>query len=274
MALKKQIDLYIGSNNEIPKISYRLLDIIKIFRKESKPFIFLDWDDTLFFTTFISTEKYGKKLENIRINMKGITMNEYMLMNPPLNFAENYYNEKIIEFDLSVSEMLRDIKKLGIVFIVTNATDGWIRDTSTFYMPKTFKELEDIEQWSAQSTYKNIYTTKYNGFQIKWKYEMFKYLLLQNKLNHNKHVISIGDSDQELKAMQQLKLELPNYSFNLVKLKNEPSIVDLKQEIDILKKEIPLLTTKKNSDVMMIEKFKNTIEGGINNKIVWFQHCY
>ena len=50
--------------------------------------------------------------------------------------------------------MLGKAKEYGHVYIVTNATDGWVERTARCYLPKVYEAIqEDVKIISARSKY-------------------------------------------------------------------------------------------------------------------------
>jgi len=240
--------------------------------------IIYDWDDTILFTYFIFNTNYGKILELVRGQNQFNNIKEFFNQQHPSKEQETY-NKYIMEIDKSATYLLKRSKEIGKVLIVTNAMKGWVEESAKFYLPNVSSELSGIEILSARTTFQPIYpefTTQ--NFKL-WKYNMFQYVIANNK---NNDFYSIGDSDAEFSAMMDIKQENPTINISIIKFKFEPTVQYLKSEIEKCSK---IIKNLKNNSVIHIEKeLKKAIEGfGQSggsyllqnfNKIIWFNHCY
>jgi len=149
-----------------------------------KTLIILDWDDTLFPTTWVT---------NSNIDIKNIEKTPYLY---------NYF--KILDRDLQ--ELFKILINLGDVIIVTNAQLNWINISSNI-LPLTNKFLrlnkknnKPIEVISARS-----FASQESSNPNDWKRITFDYLLYnayQNKKYNN--ITSIGDAEYEYTALVNL----------------------------------------------------------------------
>lgn len=169
----------------------------------------LDWDDTLFPTSWV-----------IKNNIDLID-----------NDIRDGYIEHFKVLDRHLSSFLKNILTIGNVVIVTNALKDWVK-VSSIVMPKTNNILKSIEIVSARSLFgdktKNPMDWKKNTFQL----IIDKFYSAKNLMN----VISIGDAEYEHQAL----VSLTRTNFNKIKylksfrLLKEPSFEQLVEEIDLL----------------------------------------
>ena len=149
----------------------------------NRTLIILDWDDTLFPTTWVTSND---------INIKNI--------NNIQNSISSYFKQVDIELD----RLLRLLLKCGHVAIITNAMLNWINISSNI-LPKTSKILAngdgkfDIEIISARGSYQNI-----SKDAMDWKKLAFEEILKNNKFRKVNNIISIGDAEYEYKALINL----------------------------------------------------------------------
>lgn len=177
---------------------------------EYKTLILLDWDDTLFPTSWI------------------------MRNNIDLTDEESVH--KYIKFfsklDILLYNLLSNLKKYGSVVIVTNAMLKWIKITSNV-LPNTQKLfMNSIKILSARDIYQDQYP---NNMQM-WKKIVFKNLVKKYYTDSClQNIISIGDAEYEFNALVDLYdvnsvinkkilktirlLKDPNYDFLLDQLK-------------------------------------------------------
>jgi hypothetical protein len=169
----------------------------------------LDWDDTLFPTSWV-------------------TKNSIDIVN---NETRDGYIEHFKILDRHLSSFLKNILSLGNVVIVTNAMKDWVK-ISSIVIPKTYNILKKIEIVSARS----LFSDKTNN-PMDWKKNTFQ--LIINNFYENKNimnVISIGDAEYEhqaLVSLTQLHFDKIKYlkSFRLIR---EPNYDQLVEQIDLL----------------------------------------
>lgn len=199
--------------------------------KEYKTLIILDWDDTLFPTTWFVKN-------NINLN----------------NNKQNQYIVFFSRLDSLLSQLLSKLIKYGQVVIVTNATSKWIFLSSNL-LPNTQKLIkEKILIVSARE----FYQEKYPDQMILWKKLIFKQLVSNYFLDHLlQNIISIGDADYEFYALIDLYNEhsfIKNRLLKTVRFLKEPSFEDLIDELDVLNASLhKLLVSNKHMDL----KFKD-----------------
>lgn len=169
----------------------------------------LDWDDTLFPTSWV-------------------IKNNIDLIN---NDIRDGYIDHFNVLDRNLSSFLKNILTTGNVIIVTNALKDWVK-VSSIVMPKTNNILKKIEIVSARSLYsdktKNPMDWKKNTFQL----IINNFYTKKNLMN----VISIGDAEYEhqaLVSLTQTNLNKIKYlkSFRLLK---EPTYDQIVEQIDLL----------------------------------------
>ncbi len=149
----------------------------------NRTLIILDWDDTLFPTTWVTTND---------INIKKINNSNKSIL--------SYFQQ----VDIELERLLKLLLKCGHVAIITNAVLNWITISSKI-LPKTSQILEngddsyDIEVISARNLYE-----KQTKEPMDWKKLAFKKILKNNKFKKINNIISIGDAEFEYKALINL----------------------------------------------------------------------
>jgi hypothetical protein len=149
----------------------------------NKTLIILDWDDTLFPTTWVTTND---------INIRNI------------NNTQNSISSYFKQVDIELENLLRLLLKCGHVAIVTNAMLNWINISSNI-LPKTSKILAngdgmfDIEVISARGSYQSV-----SKDPMDWKKLAFEEIIKNNKFRKVNNIISIGDAEYEYKALINL----------------------------------------------------------------------
>jgi hypothetical protein len=159
------------------------------FNIESKIYLtnifLIDWDDTLFPSTWINKNKINLQDNN--------SITEYKL----------YF----LDLDKAISNFLQIFSNVGDIYIVTNASLNWIR-TCLNVLQLTSKSiiLNKIRIISARDLYSNI-----TNSIIEWKIRTFKNIIIENLNKINKirqntylNIFSLGDAKYEYIALLNL----------------------------------------------------------------------
>ena len=180
----------------------------------NKTLIILDWDDTLFPTTWANGNNINMSDKDTRINNQII-------------FAE---------LDNILYDFLSKCTKLGSVVIITNASYNWII-ASMSILPNTKRLVANaIKIISARDMY------QHNKTMSKWKQMAFEheaFNFFEGKLDvHN--IVSIGDADYEYNALIQFydwkKIKTKKRLLKTIKFLSIPSYYSLMDQILVLTK--------------------------------------
>jgi len=169
--------------------------------------IILDWDDTLFPTTWF--------IHN------NIDLNE--------SYMKNLYISYFIELDDILYKLLKKLVTLGDVTIITNALIDWINTSSTV-LPKTKKIMEKINIVSARGNFQGKFPN-----MMDWKKEAFNVAKSHKYIN----VISVGDAHYEYNALISLYNNDNKTLLKSVKFMNEPEHQVLIDQLNVLYDVIP-----------------------------------
>ena len=163
----------------------------------NKTLIILDWDDTLFPTTWVTTNDINVK----NLQDTSPTTVKYFAM-----------------VDKELDHLLRILLRCGHVAIVTNAMLNWINISSNL-LPRTSQLLRntennlDIEIISARGSYQHL-----SSNPMDWKKLAFEEIIKDMKFKKCNNIISIGDAEYEYKALINLHSNSPNgKSYRLLK---------------------------------------------------------
>lgn len=149
-----------------------------------KRLIILDWDDTLFPTSWVLKNK--------------LDLNDKQIQNKYIVFFSR--------LDNLLYKLFMNFMKYGDIFIVTNAMVKWV-SISCSILPNTKRLItNNIGIISARDTFQDKYPDKIDM----WKKLIFKELTFDYFKNKKKthriihHVISIGDAPYEFEALVDL----------------------------------------------------------------------
>eukprot|EP00188_Purpureofilum_apyrenoidigerum_P004760 Plantae.Rhodophyta-Purpureofilum_apyrenoidigerum.ctg56156.p2 GENE.Plantae.Rhodophyta-Purpureofilum_apyrenoidigerum.ctg56156~~Plantae.Rhodophyta-Purpureofilum_apyrenoidigerum.ctg56156.p2 ORF type:complete len:244 (-),score=62.85 Plantae.Rhodophyta-Purpureofilum_apyrenoidigerum.ctg56156:1297-1968(-) len=184
---------------------------------------FLDWDDTLMFTSQV--------MRNARPPQGAIAEEE---MGPEEKGLEEKLEEKLQTLDGVVSRSLRKFASQCMVVIVTNAEEVWVKESCETYFPKV-KRMIDLCSISIVSA-SDAYFSKLPNEPAEWKALTFQKILyekLESKENHI-NVVVVGDDIVDMRAAERLMELVPNAIVKSVKFLENPSVDELLRQISLL----------------------------------------
>jgi hypothetical protein len=195
---------------------------------KSRTLIILDWDDTLFPTTWITTNE---------INLKN-------------NIETEKYRGYFNQIDQDLYNLLKKLTMCGTVIIVTNALLSWIK-LSTTILPKTSSILESIKVISARGDYQSK-----SQNPMDWKKLAFESIIqtITKKINN---IISVGDAEYEYNALISLFDNNPKTykllkSVKFIKYPTKEVLID---QIRVLERaSIKIATSKTHLDIKFNQK--------------------
>jgi hypothetical protein len=208
--------------NKLSKINLHLQNVYNIKDIEltkKNTLLLLDWDDTLFPTSWV--------------------------MKNNINLINCQEREQLVDhfqtFDRTLYSFLSNMKTYGKVIIVTNAMTDWVK-ISSIVIPKTYNILKNMEIISARGLYSKI-----SQEPMLWKKLTFQ-SIINKEFKHKRimNIISIGDAEYEHEALVSLSKSYFNQikylkSFRLVKEPNYDFIID---QLNVLSECIPHLWNK------------------------------
>ena len=201
-------------------------------KKNSQTLIILDWDDTLFPTTW--TLK------------KGINLNT--------NTDLNKYIVFFAELDSILYKLLNNFMKYGDVVVVTNAMVKWVNVSSNI-IPNTSKL---IKQKIRIISGRDLYQKKLPGKMFEWKRRIFQQLVIEHFLNRYpiENIISVGDAEYEFEALINLyqNFKQKKRLLKSIKFMSAPSYESLIDQLEVLNNCVHKVCT---NDKHMDLKFKN-----------------
>ena len=178
----------------------------------NRTLIILDWDDTLFPTTWIHKHKIDI-----------------------INNTSFLYEKFFKNLDILLHKLFKLLLECGNVIIITNALLNWI-DISASLLPNLNKLIKEsnIPIKSARGEYSHI--TKDPEM---WKKMAFREEIKHISINtHINNIISIGDAEYEYFALINLyDSNINNFKLlKSIKFIRYPDIVQIYKQIDLLYK--------------------------------------
>lgn len=178
----------------------------------SDSLVILDWDNTLFPTTWISE--------------KSANLND--------DAHRKIYTVQLKTLDIVLCELLKKIRENAKIIIVTNAMPIWIKISSSV-LPKTHEILKNIRIVSARKEYQD----KSNDIWDWKKLAFIRESHLELSDCSFKNILSIGDAHYEYKALTELFHIHPDPKvLKTIKLMDEPDLNHLIDQLKVLNKGI------------------------------------
>lgn len=121
---------------------------------------------------------------------------------------------------------------IGHVAIVTNAEQGWVEYSCAQFMPSLQETLAEVSVISARSMYEAACTSS-----SQWKCRAFRDMVddfYGKSSMQQQNVVSLGDSDNELRALLSVSNGVSNCCGKSVKFVETPSIEQLVEQHDLL----------------------------------------
>jgi len=190
---------------------------------KNNTYIILDWDDTLFPTTWITKNKLNFENNNI------------------MRYADNFK-----DLDDMLHKLLYRLNSYGKIIIITNALPMWI-DMSSKVLHKTRELLKNIDIVSAKKLYRDKFQNAVDWKKMAFKNELGKYSTDRNITN----IISVGDAIYEYIALVKLyDPSVNNKYLKSIKMMDKPTYKSLLEQLYILYMSAPsICTTNRHLDM-------------------------
>ena len=202
--------------------------------KSSQTVTIFDWDDTLLCTSHLEMvqRQYGAIPAQVR--------------------------EQLASLERIVQTLLRQASKMGKVFIITNASEGWVQHSSSLCMPGLAEDLPNVEIISARGAFEAAFP----GDSHAWKMHAFLQVCdhaqrtpcgsstdhsfwprvqVQNKLQLEAvtNLVSVGDSHIEMDAVHLLGRSFAHALVKTVKLWERPTPYELQKQLEVVADKLP-----------------------------------
>lgn len=144
-----------------------------------------------------------------------------------------------------------------MVYIITNAAEGWVEFSSQKYLPKVFKMLSKLKVVSARSKYEMFYP----GKSSEWKIHAFLDTMAEMEKGAVTNLVAIGDSNIEMEASKHLAKKFPRALLKTVKLREVPSPEELIKQLMLINQRMSnICTSVKNLTIRLEKREEDTNE--------------
>lgn len=188
--------------------------IVPAINTNKETIIMIDWDDTLFPTTWITRNN----------------INVYQLSN-----MKPEYRIFFMKLDIAIYKFINQLMRYGKVFIITNATSEWINVTKKL-LPNTASIFNWVKVISARELYSNQHPTNVDAWKQLCFQKVARKYMSKQKINN---FISIGDALYEYEALIKLhKLGKHKKYLKTIKLLGESDYKHIIDQIIVLNENI------------------------------------
>jgi hypothetical protein len=203
---------------------------------------FIDYDDTLLFTSYISNRMEKEKVEEV---------SDLIISHEEKTVFNEVDNRVCMLCNLFISK--------GHLYILTNAGYSWVKETSQLYLPNFYNMIYRDNKIRVVSA--TMLFEKYNGKDkmktstgADWKYFAMSYIIGQER--YVMRILSIGDSTYERDAAQRIHNDKLMGNLRIgkiqhIKLKEYPSIDDILCELNCLYYNYTFLTSLSDTQVVL-----------------------
>mmetsp|Transcript_22628 Transcript_22628/g.52842 ORF Transcript_22628/g.52842 Transcript_22628/m.52842 type:complete len:307 (-) Transcript_22628:89-1009(-) len=170
--------------------------------------IIFDWDDTLLCTSWLNNRMDQRKEDEL----------------PPV------VERHLRDIEKAARKLLELAMRLGHTFIITNAATGWVEYSSAKWVPELLPVLQKVRVISARTKYE----PQFPGEVSKWKIEAF--LEVQRQLDSQiiTNLISLGDSNFEMDAVQVMGQQFSQALIKTIKFRENPYPEELLKQLELV----------------------------------------
>jgi len=129
------------------------------------------------------------------------------------------------QLEVLLEESLTTSMSLGETYVVTNADDLWVFESTRRFAPRVLSLLSQLPIMSARRKYESSYP----GDVFAWKREAFKEILTSRNFSSGLNLVVLGDSPAEIEAAQTSTYGLGIHPLlvKTVKFRETPSCEEL-----------------------------------------------
>ena len=202
--------------------------------------IFLDWDDTLVPTTFLSLcdEKLREELKK---------------------------EKQLEKIECAVIVILTNLSKIGKICIVTNSEAGWIIHLCQVYFPNLLIFFANNCDHISMISAKSVYEEKWPNESVKWKVAAMTNFLQMTFgdafANEALNILALGDNILDRAAIMEVAKNLKNCYTKNIKMIERPSLTILATALNYLLPLLPeILLKSENVDDKLNIQFIAAVE--------------
>ena len=211
----------------------------KILLKNNEPqkrdynsIIIFDWDDTLLCSTYLMKHSFFENENNSQTKISDL------------------HKEKIAKLEFQVLRVLTLAISHGDVYIITNASQGWVEYSANKFFPSVSNLLSKITVISARA----LYGEQFPEDSRMWKIATFaKVAELYNK-NVVTNLFCIGDSFIEIEAAQKMASLFKEIFLKTVKFRELPKPEQIIKQLSLVSEQFKTIHSAVRNVAITVEK--------------------
>lgn len=210
----------------------------------SKSLIIFDFDDTLFCTQYFDT--FTLSYQDIFSGKTSLEEINQCLV------------RELKELEATIIALFMNLQQNCDIIIISNANMKWINNCLTYFLEelKEYINENNIKIYSAKNMFSKIVKNK-----MEWKIKCFKKVINDLYKNHLKNsylnVISVGDNNEEKKAVFNLEKTNCKIKAKFIKMISYPSAATIILQLKYLNNNLNNIFYDDNLIFKMSLEFKN-----------------
>lgn len=190
--------------------------------------VILDWDDTLFCSSYLFPQ--GCFEDEIKISD-----NDQQLL---------------IKLEFEVLKLFNcALKVKSDVFIITNSSKGWVEYSTKKYLPSLEQYLNKFIIIYSRDEYENVFP----GDSRRWKIESFL-SIRERYFDVSSNIINIGDSFIDIEAGGVLAKKFKESYLKSIKFREVPTILEMIKQISLITNQFDLIFKTVKNLTIKVEK--------------------
>lgn len=194
--------------------------------------ILFDWDDTLLCSSYLMKHSFFENEQNVQ------------------NKISDSHKEKIAKLEFQVLRVLTIALTYGDVYIITNASQGWVEYSANKFFPSITKLLSQITIISART----LYGEQYPEDSRMWKISTFSKVAEIYDKNIVTNIICMGDSYLEMEAAQKMSSLFKEVFLKTVKFREDPKPEQIIKQLSLVSEQFKAINSAVRNISIMVEK--------------------
>ena len=159
---------------------------------------------------------------------------------------------QIANLDEKVSSILEKSIALGEVYIITNASCGWVEFASSRFYKKSVDLILKTKIISARNKNERLNV----GLPKLWKPDTFIDTFVDLNYFGILNLISVGDSVIEMESAKNLSSKMRNCVLKTIKMQESPSLKDLIKQLELIDNRLEKIYSTPKNLTIRVEKKK------------------
>ena len=204
----------------------------KAQKRSYNSIILFDWDDTLLCSTYLMKHSFFEDEKNKQ------------------NKISDLRREKLAKLEFQVLRVLTLAISYGDVYIITNASQGWVEYSTVKFFPSVTKLLSQLTIISACT----LYGEQFPDDSRMWKIATFaKVAELYNK-NIVTNLMCMGDSFIEMEAAQKMASLFKEIFLKTVKFRELPKPEQIIKQLSLVSEQFKAIHSAVRNVSIIVEK--------------------